>query len=181
MRRASHTGGDRRRVSTPTATRLLVAVLVVMSLLGGVAALSGGAQAQTTTTSTNNSSVDEKAPYYSNFSTETGQDAWLEGREEATLESLLSFIADVDTYVIGGGVTAQGGTGSAGAFITAAVVAAVFLLAIARSPVGPVGGATLAVVVGGGMTTAGIAPEWMYALLLMPLGFILAALIGRNL
>jgi hypothetical protein len=44
---------------------------------------------------------------------------------------------------------------------------------------GPVGGIVMAVVLASGVATAGLAPHWIYAILVMLIGFVLAAVAIR--
>jgi hypothetical protein len=166
-----------RRMS---AFAVVLVLAVVCLLVAPAASPAATAAAQSTTTTTNTTNISDKAPYYANESPAIANQSWIAGRSEATLPNMTSYLTDIGTFVIGGGVAAQGG-GSAGALLTGLVVAGVFVLAIGRAPVGSVGGTVLSVSVGGALTFVGLAPQWMYGLLVVPVAFVFATLLINNL
>jgi hypothetical protein len=157
---------------TPVAA-LLAGVLVVFVVL--LAMLSGGAVAQTDTE--NNSTL---PPYYDNSSNETGQDAWMEGREDPTLGNITHYIGRLQTFVIGGGVSAQGGIGSAGALLAGGLVILVSLGVGVGSQVGAPAGAALGVAMLSVLSSLGLLPSWMFATFLFLLALVLAAAFLRG-
>jgi len=119
-----------------------------------------------------NQSLDEKAPYY-NQSEEVSTDRWLQG-VEPTLPGLLTLVSRTGTYVIGGG-----GGGVSGALLSGVVVMGMGVGVVARTPVGGVAGATLAVVGTFAATGVGIAPSWMSAVVMFGVGLVIAAVVKR--
>jgi len=149
-------------------TPVLVAMAIVGFLLLG--AFSGGVVAQTETE--NNSTLPD---YYENASNDTGQDTWMDGRQDPTIANVTHYVSRLQTFVIGGGVSAQGGIGSAGALLTGGLVILVSLGGGAGTQGGAPGGAALGVAMLSVLSGLGLLPSWMYAVFLLLLALVLVA------
>lgn len=150
-------------IQTQTLRRLAIVTLVVVNLLlafspAGVAA--------------SNQTLDEKAPYY-NQTGEVSTDGWLQG-VDTSLGGVLTLVSRTGTYVIGGG-----GGGVSGALLTGVVVMGMSVGVVARTPVGGVAGATLAVAGTFAATGIGIAPTWMTAVVMFGVGLVISA-VGKR-
>jgi len=115
-------------------TQPLLTALALVLVAGLVA---GPVAAQSTAT---NQTV---APYYNDANTSVQNGTWLSGVTDASLEDVLDMAVRVGPFLIGSGVTAQGGVGSAGALLTGALVGAVLVGTGMRARAGPVGGAVI--------------------------------------
>jgi len=157
-----------------TTLRLLVVLLLATTSLVGVA----GAQQ---TTATNNSTINETAPYYATSSSNVTVDidTWLEGRTDPTLDNITNIATRIGPFVIGGGTANTVGTAQAGALVTGLMVLAVFLGTIMGTRVGSVGGATLATAIAAGIVEVGLAPQWMWAIVVMGVGIVLSTVAIR--
>lgn len=153
---------------------LALAVLLLVSSAGVV-----GAQTNETATSTP-VNVSDKAPYYEDSSSQVDSDSWLAGNENATLESVLDMATRATNFVVGSGVDAQGGVGSAGVMLTGLIVFGIFAGTMVGTGVGPVGGTVIALVTGLGLMSVGLTPTWMVAIGLMGLGIAFTAMILRG-
>ena len=156
-----------------TRTKHLVVALLVVAALAGVVAPAAG---QSTATP----NLSEKAPYYSNNSTHVANESWMDGRKDATLDNFIHYLTRVGGFIIGDG-TAQGGVGSAGALVLGIVVMGIVASTMTGQAVGPVGGAVVGIMGVAGITAAGIAPSWLYAVMLFCLGLVLTTVIVRAL
>lgn len=111
--------------------------------------------------------------YYNN-STSVNNQTWLEGDSEPTAKNTTSLIGRVGTFIVG-----SGGTSGLGALLTSLITGGIIVSMIGYNRVGMVGGATTGVMTLGGMTVAGLAPGWMWALVVFGVGLILTqVLIG---
>jgi hypothetical protein len=119
------------------------------------------------------------APYYNNSTTDVPNETWMDGREDATLDNTTHYLTRVVSFVIGGGVGAQGG-GAAGPLVAGLSVFGVVLGVVARGRTGSVGGGVMAIVAAAALVSAGFAPTWMYAVVVIALGLVLAGVFIRN-
>lgn len=141
----------------------LVALIAVLVLVTGAI---GGVAAQTNTT------AEDEAPLYENAS-EPDTDTWLDG-VGTDLGGLVTLVGRVGTFVVGGG-----STGISSSLLTGVLVMGIGLGTVARSGVGEIAGATLAVAgVFAGVAT-GIAPQWTSGVLMFGIGLIMAAVFRR--
>jgi len=109
--------------------------------------------------------------YYNN-TTAVDNESWLEGNEDPTAENTTSLIGRVGSFIIGSD------TGSAlGALLTSVITGGMVVSMIGGSRLGMVGGATTGVLTLGGMTAAGLAPTWMWALVIFGVGLVLTQVI----
>jgi len=90
----------------------------------------------------------------------------------ATLSNIVDVAVSVSPTLIGTGEQDPSGTGFEGVLLTGIVFAGSALAAMARTRVGPVGGAILGAVVSYGLVDLGYAPAWVKPLLLFGIGAI---------
>jgi len=151
---------------------VLLALLAVVASVG----LLAGAGAAVPENGTN---VSEKAPYYSNNSTAVDNSSWMEGHREPSLANVVHYSTRFSAFVIGTGTQQEGGW--TGPVITGLVVYGMVMSLIYRAGIGPVGGSVTMVTASFGLTTAGLAPMWVFAVGLFGVGGILAWVIRRAL
>lgn len=147
---------------------LVVALVVaagILALLTAVVAQPAAAQNNTTATNTT---------YYGNASTDVANESWLAGKENATLDDQVSLLTRLSTMVVGSGDTTQGGGGPAGVLVFGFVLLGGVVAGVARSDTGAVGGSALAVAAAGGIVELGFVPRWMWAVVLLGIGVVLA-------
>jgi len=120
-----------------------------------------------------------KAPYYEGEDSDVGIDGWLSGLVDATLDDVLTLLGRIGNYLIGSGVSAQGGVGSAGVLLTGALVGGVVFGTGARARAGPVGGLVFATIASFAFVAVGIGPSWLYATMLFGVGIIATGAIIR--
>jgi len=137
-------------------------VLVCLGLLVVLGSLGAGVVAA------DNNSTDPD--YYDNSSNDTGQDVWMQGHEDPTIANITHYVALMQNYVIGGGMNAQGGVGSAGALLVGGIVVAIGIGTGVGSGLGTQGGVALGTALLGTLSGVGLLPEWMFALMLFLLG-----------
>jgi len=150
----------------PTAKRtqrrrcLIVSSLAIL-LLVAAAVVPTGAAAQ------------DNETYWENNTT-VQNETWLEDNEEATAENTTNLLGRVGTFIIG----SERGS-AVGALLTSLMTGGIVLGMLGGSRLGMVGGSTVGVMTLGGMTAAGLAPPWMWALVMIGIGLILTqVLIG---
>lgn len=144
-------------------------IITVIALLAIVMSVAVPAAAQST----------ETADYYENESTETGTGPWLSGLTDASLDSILTLLTRLGTFVIGGGVTAQGGVGSAGALLTGLLISGVMGAVGMRAGAGASGGLIIGLVSTFMFATIGLGPTWAYPVALFLVGLIIAGVFLR--
>jgi len=120
-------------------------------------------------------------PYYNDTSGSPNSGAWLSGLTDASLEDILELSVRVGPYVIGGGVAAQGGVGSADVLLTGGLLGAMVLSTGMRARIGPVGGAVLAVATTFAFVSVGVGPGWLYAVVLFGVGLLATVALIRAL
>lgn len=131
------------------------------------------ASAQTNNTTATNTT------YYGNASTDVANESWLAGKENATLEDQVSLLTRLPTMIVGSGGTTQGGGGPAGVLVFGFVLLGVGVAAVGRASTGAVGGATLSIMLAGGIVELGFVPRWMWAVVLLGIGLVLTAAVLR--
>lgn len=146
---------------------IIMGCLSTLLILFALPALSVGMA-----TATNSSNISTVAPYYANESSSVNNGTWYAGIGNATLDSLGRMATRLGPYFVGTGEMDRSGTGFEGVLLTAIIMTAMFVGAVAMLPVGSVGGAVLAVIVGYGMTEVGLAPSWVRILLVFAVGII---------
>lgn len=120
-----------------------------------------------------------KAPYYNNTTATVNNGTWLSGLTDGSLDSILTLAVRTGTFLIGGGVTAQGGVGLAGSLLTGGLVGAVTMGAAFSSRAGPVGGAVFAVASTFLFMRVAIGPTWLYSVALFGVGLVATAALIR--
>jgi hypothetical protein len=172
MTRHTHTPRQQRAIS-------IAAILVICGVAAVVAlgTLPGGAAAQT-----NNTTNTTATPpgYYENASTTTPS-GWLEDRQDPTLVNVSALATRVGTFVIGSGSTTQGGGGPAGVVVFGLVVVGSVLGVVRGASVGSVAGPILLIAAAAVIVSVGLAPLWLYAVILLGVGVVGAAAILRAL
>jgi len=146
-------------------------VLSLVALVTAVALVASSAAAQTAT----------PPPYYESNASSVDLSAWLSGLVDASFGDALSMLVRIGPYVIGGGVSAQGGVGSAGVLLTGALLGAVVMGTGIRARVGPVGGIVFAVATTFAFFSIGVGPGWLYAVVLFGVGLIASVALIRAL
>lgn len=146
--------------------KALISMVAALAIIGSIAA---PAVAQTTTT----------PDYYNDTSTETGTGPWLSGLTDASLDDILTLLTRVGTFIIGGGVTAQGGAGSAGALLTGLLIAGTLAAIGIRSGAGATGGLSVGLVAAFLFVSVGVGPTWAYPVVLFMVGLIVAGVFLR--
>ncbi|QLD84606.1 hypothetical protein HWV23_02685 [Natronomonas halophila] len=150
---------------------LVIAMLLVVGGIGSIA-FAGVASAQTNETATE--SLDEKAPYYADNTTQVDNESWMAGNENATLESFVTMLSRLGTFVIG---EPPDDNGPGGAIIVGLIVAGTIGSTFIRAGPGPVGGAVIGLVALAGVTAVGLAPVWLMGVSLFGLGLVLTSVI----
>jgi hypothetical protein len=146
---------------------IITAVLLVLA----VGAVTVPAVAQET--------PNDNATYYEGESTETGEGSWLSGLTDATLDDILTLAMRLGTFVIGGGVTAQGGVGSAGALLTGLLVSGVLAGVSIRSGAGTSGGLVVGISSAFLFISVGVGATWAYPVVLFVVGLVVATVFLR--
>lgn len=162
----TRTQSDNEADQKPTWARLVLIVAVLVSVTTISMLLSGGAAAQ------NNANISGEAPYYSNESSNVNNESWYSNTENATLDSMGEMATRFTSYYIGYGEMAPDNAGFEGILITGVIMTAMFVGAVFMLPIGSVGGAVLAVIVGYGMTEMGLAPGWFRVVLIFVVGML---------
>ncbi|RDZ65979.1 hypothetical protein C5B90_06425 [Haloferax sp. Atlit-12N] len=147
-----------------TQSMLVVCLLVATIVIPGIVVAQE---------SNNSTDINETAPYYANNSSNVSVDTWLEGRSDPTLDNITNIATRIGPFVIGGGSTSIG-SAQAGALVTGLMVLAVFLGAVMGSGVGSAGGATIAVAIAAAIVQVGLAPQWMWAIVVLGVGIVMA-------
>jgi len=153
--------------------RIFVGILLCSALAIGAGVAATPAAAQTNNTTATNTT------YYGNASTDVANESWLAGKENATLEDQVSLLTRLSTMVVGSGGTTQGGGGPAGVLVFGFVLLGVGVAAVGRASTGAVGGATLSIMLAGGIVELGFVPRWMWAVVLLGIGLVLTAAVLR--
>lgn len=119
----------------------------------------------------------EIAPYYDEADTSVDNESWLPSNN-ATLPSVLNLATRLGTFLVG---TDAGGVGASGAILTGLIVFGAVVSLSSGSRVGAVGGAVLGMSTVAALVAAGLAPSWLWALVLFALGVVATAVIARAL
>ena len=122
--------------------------------------------------------LSSEAPYYTNQSSNVTTSGWFNGGD-VTLDTILDMGTRVLSVVIGTGSLDQSGTGYVGYLLTALVMSASGLLAVAGAGIGAVGGTIVALSMGYGLTIAGLAPVWIKPIFLFGIGIAAAVALRR--
>lgn len=149
-------------------------VLLLVLFVGAVVAMPamGFAAAQT------NETADEKAPVYGEEDPNPDTDGWLEGIDKPSVDSIVTLISRMGTFVIGGGA---GGSmaQSAPALLTGIMILGTAMGMTVGSGVGSVGGSVLAIAGVFATIGVGLAPEWGSAIVVFGVGIVVASVFRR--
>lgn len=141
--------------------RIAVGIAIVLSVLFGGLAMVQGASAQT--------------DYYpENETQEPNNETWMDGNENATIDSTVRMVTRVGTFVVG----QEAGSGL-GSLLVGLLVSGVTIGIIGSSVVGVVGGVVMGVVTIGAMASAGIAPQWVWGIVVFGIGILLSSMLIR--
>lgn len=121
----------------------------------------------------------DNATYYTEEDDSTGLAPWLSGLTDASLDDILSLAMRLGTFIIGGGVVAQGGVGSAGALLTGLLVSGVMAGIGFRSGAGATGGLVVGLVSSFLFLSVGVGATWAYPVVLFVVGLIVATVFLR--
>ncbi len=160
-----------------TVAMIALAGVVLAATVVGITMLPGGqldaAAANDETTTLTNETLGEKAPYYEENTSDVNNESWMNGHENATLDNMASMATRVGGFVIGTRA-AQGGVGPANGLVLALVVFGVVATAGARSRVGTVGGSVLGIAAAAALSVVGLAPSWLFAVIMFGVGLVAA-------
>ena len=159
-----------------TVAIVALAVIVLAATVAGIVWLPGNQVAAANNETT--SSLDEKAPYYADNTSDVNNESWMAGHENATLDNVVSMATRVGGFVIGTR-QAQGGVGPANGLVLALLVFGVVATAGSRSRVGTVGGSVLGIAAAATLSVAGLAPSWLFAVIMFGVGLVAAAALLR--
>jgi len=151
---------------------LFVVVVVAVTILLSI--LSAPAAAQV-----NNSTLDGTAPYYANESANVSSAAWFAGKEDPSMDDIVSMALRVGPYIIGTGQPLGGGAGYSGTLLLGLVVTGVFVGAVAGIPIGAAGVSVVALMAAYGFVEVGLAPAWLKIVVLFLLGTVAAVVAFR--
>jgi len=155
-----------------------ISIASIIVMLGVVALVASSGAIGTATAQTNNTST--PPPYYDNASNATPS-GWLDNRQEPTLVNVSAMLTRVGTFIIGTGGTTQGGGGPAGVIVFGLTVLGVVLGVVRGSSVGSVGGSVVVIAAAAVIVSVGLAPMWLYAVILFGVGIVAATAILRAL
>jgi len=117
--------------------------------------------------------------YGDNNTSEVDNETWLSGTTDGSLPNILNLLTRLGPFVIGSGVTAQGGVGSASALLTGLLVGATMTAAGFRAGIGSVAGAVVVVAATWTFASVAIGPTWAYPVVLFVIGAIASSVILR--
>lgn len=141
-------------------------LIPLLALVGVVVLLpAGGAETSMAANTTNASDVSD---YYDTVDpSDVDNDSYMNNRTNATLENSTSFLADIGGFFIGTNQQTQAG---AGALVLGLTVFGSALGAIGLSGAGIVGGAVLGTVSIAALVVMGMAPGWLWIVVLFIVG-----------
>lgn len=115
------------------------------------------------------------APLFPNVSTNPDFGNWTNGSQNASLDTLADYAGRLPGLTIGG----QGGVGATGALLLGLVVTGIVTVGTSSVAAGPVTGATAGIAVIAVLTAIGLAPQWLYAVVLFGLGAVGTTVVVR--
>lgn len=158
---------ERRRLLSAALVVSIVTILVGLATVGGATGAGGGESTGVQTTTL-------PEPY--NDSTPTvGNESWMQGNEEPTLNNVILMFTRVGTFVIGSG------GGALGAALMGLVVFGVVVSMVGGSAPGLVGGAVLGTATIAALSIAGFAAPWTWAVTIFAIGIVLTTVMIRAL
>ena len=169
---STETKQNRRQTVIATAL-LLTSVLLVGTVVVFLQPVGTSAAANNTT------NISDQAPYYDNESNISNPDpGWFNGGN-VTLDGVVDMVTRIPGYIIGTGQQDQSGTGFIGVLLTGLLMAGGALGMIMGAGVGAIGGTIVALAVGFGLTTVGLAPAFIRPILLFAIGILAATAFRR--
>jgi hypothetical protein len=153
-----------------THRHVLLGAVLALTLLALVAVPAVG-------TPTPTPNVSERAPYYADNNSIVDNQAWMDDRQDPTLDNVTHYLTRVGGFVIGS--ETSGGGGAAGVLALALVLGGIVLGTFVGNGVGPVGGGVLGLVGVAGLAGAGLMPTWLFATALFGIGLVLTAAVIR--
>jgi hypothetical protein len=165
-------------MSTQKASHVLAVTAVGWIL--AVAAIAGGVGAGAVAAQTNTTNISDVGPYYANNSTSTPS-GWLTERQDPTLVNVSALATRVGTFIIGSGPSTQGGGGPAGALVLGFVIFGVVGSILRGSGVGSVAGPVVLIAAAAAIVSIGLAPTWLFAVVLLGLGLVVTTVVLRAL
>lgn len=157
---------SKRRALALTGVGALVLLALLVALPAPAAAESVAQDNSTNTT------IDDVAPYYPEHPT-VDNASWTEGNENASADSIGTYLSRLGTFVIGSD------SSSGGAMVTGMVLLGAMLGAVVRSRVGLIGGGVLTVASLWGVVGIGLAPEWVLGVTMFGVALVLSAAMRR--
>lgn len=119
--------------------------------------------------------LSSRAPLFPNATTSPGLGNWTNGSQNASLDTMADYIGRVGGIVFGG----RGGVGAAPAILLGFVMMGVVVVGGSSVGAGPVAGAVAGISVIGVITAVGLAPAWLWAVVLFGLGAVATAVVVR--
>lgn len=163
--------------------RVLVAALAVIGtivLVGLLPASAGAAGLDVAAQENNTTNISDVAGYYNETNTSVANESWMDGRSTWSFDNGVNYLTRISTFLIGSGHAAAGGAGSAGALVTGIAVIGAFGGMMVGSGVGAVAGGVLGVATTIGVIEIGLAPSWLYAVVLFLIGGIATTAFVRS-
>lgn len=111
--------------------------------------------------------------YYENRSQPIDNESWMDGNENVSGPSLLTYASRVSTFVIGGYGGSSGG--SSGPLLMGMVLLGSTLSLGLQARVGVIGGGVLAFIAFWGVVAAGLAPQWLLPVFFMGASLLVAS------
>jgi hypothetical protein len=126
----------------------------------------------------NNSTIDTVAPYYDNVSDDVDNESWLRGIETPSIENATTLLTRLGSFVVGT-KTGSAADEAAGALMVGLIVVGVTLGLVGPSQVGFVAGSVAGSVTIAALVIGGLAPEWLWAVVLFLIGTVAATVFYR--
>lgn len=152
-----------------------LAVVLVASIVTVIAISGGVASAQSTP-----DNVTNKTGYYDNTSTTVNNQSYFDGRENATLDNTVGMLTRLGTYIVGTDDSDTSLSGGA-TLVFGAIVWGAVLAMSSWSRTGMVGGGVLGTAAVAGLVSTGLAPEWLWFVVLLVAGGLLSGPVLRAL
>lgn len=157
--------------------RLLLVAIFLTALVGGLAApaAAGASSADAGATAADAAGAQENnstlAPYYEGEQPQVDNESWMEGNENVSGPSLITYLSRAGTFVVGGD-----GEGS-GPMLTGMLLLGAGIGVAVGAPIGLVGGGVLALTALWGVVGVGLAPQWLLPVFVFGLSIFAASAI----
>lgn len=109
-------------------------------------------------------------PIYNSSNTSVSNSSWMAGRTDPTIDNVSTFITRVGTFVIGDSSSDSG----AGPLIVGLLVGMSIIGYMGTSRSGIVAGGTVGVIAAATLTKVSLAPGWIFGVVIMLTGLVLA-------